>query len=119
MDGEVTNHWTLYPTMDGQNVTGLFDHGYDLKYICLGGNQAWDWGDNDAKFMFAKLLIQNNAMSQDDIKAKMASDTATAIERIKADDTYGRDYIYDLQGRRVNKTNKGIYIQNGKKYVAK
>ena len=119
MDGEVTNHWTLYPTMEGQNITGLFDHGDDLKYICLGGNQAWDWGDNDAKFMFAKLLIQNNAMSQDDIKAKMASDTATAIERIKADDTYGRDYIYDLQGRRVNKTNKGIYIQNGKKYVAK
>ena len=119
MDGEVTNHWTLYPTMEGQNITGLFDHGDDLKYICLGGNQAWDWGDNDAKFMFAKLLIQNNAMSQDDIKAKMASDTATAIERIKADDTYGRDYIFDLQGRRINKTNKGIYIQNGKKYVAK
>lgn len=119
MDGEVTNHWTLYPTMEGQNITGLFDHGDDLKYICLGGNQAWDWGDNDAKFMFAKLLIQNNAMSQDDIKAKMASDTATAIERIKADDTYGHDYIFDLQGRRVNKTSKGIYIQNGKKYVAK
>lgn len=119
MDGEVTNHWTLYPTMDGQNVTGLFDHGNDLKYICLGGNQAWDWGDNDAKFMFAKLLIQNNAMSQDDIKAKMATDTATAIERIKADDAYGRDYIFDLQGRRVNKTSKGIYIQNGRKFVVK
>jgi arabinan endo-1,5-alpha-L-arabinosidase len=119
MDGEVTNHWTLYPTMEGQNITGLFDHGDDLKYICLGGNQAWDWGDNDAKFMFAKLLIQNNAMSQDDIKAKMATDTATAIERIKADDAYGRDYIFDLQGRRVNKTSKGIYIQNGRKFVVK
>ena len=119
MDGEVTNHWTLYPTIDGQNVTGLFDHGIDLKYICLGGNQAWDWGDNDAKFMFAKLLIQNNAMSQDDIKAKMDTDTATAIERIKADDAYGRDYIFDLQGQRVNKNSKGIYIQNGRKFVVK
>ena len=58
-------------------------------------------------------------MSQDDIKAKMATDTATAIERIKADDAYGRDYIFDLQGRRVNKTSKGIYIQNGRKFVVK
>ena len=116
MDGEVTNQWSLFSNVDGQNVTGLFSNGSDLKYICLGGNQAWDWNDPDAKFMFAKLLIQNNAMSQDDIKARMTADATTAIMNVKAQE-YGSDYLFDLQGRRVSKTSKGIYIQNGKKMI--
>ena len=73
----------------------------------------------DAKFMFAKLLIQNNAMSQDDIKARMAADTTTGIISIKASE-YGKDYLFDLQGRRVtNPQRKGIYIHTGKKIIFK
>ena len=79
LDGEITNQWSLFSNVDGQQVTGLFSNGGDLKYVCLGGNQAWEWADPDAKFMFAKLLIQNNAMSQDDIKARMTADTTTGI----------------------------------------
>jgi len=118
LDGEITNQWSLFSNVDGQQVTGLFSNGGDLKYVCLGGNQAWEWADPDAKFMFAKLLIQNNAMSQDDIKARMTADTTTGIMGVKAAE-YGQDYLFDLQGRRVNKTSKGIYIQNGKKYVVR
>ena len=118
LDGEITNLWSLFSNVDGQQVTGLFSNGGDLKYVCLGGNQAWDWKDADAKFMFAKLLIQNNAMSQDDIKARMTADTTTGIMGVKAAE-YGQDYLFDLQGRRVNKTSKGIYIQNGKKFVVR
>ena len=119
LDGEITNQWSLFPNVDGQQVTGLFSNGGDLKYVCLGGNQAWDWSDQDAKFMFAKLLIQNNAMSQDDIKARMAADTTTDIISIKASE-YGKDYLFDLQGRRVtNPQRKGIYIHNGKKIIFK
>jgi len=117
MDGEVTNHWTLYPNVDGQQVSGLFTNGADLKYICLGGNQAWDWSDNDAKFMFAKLLIQNNAMSAEDILNQMKADNPTAISTVKAQ-AEGEEIIYDLQGRRLNDIpRKGIYIINGKKVV--
>ena len=118
LDGEITNQWSLFSNVDGQQVTGLFSNGGDLKYVCLGGNQAWEWADPDAKFMFAKLLIQNNAMSQDDIKARMTADTTTGIMGVKAAE-YGQDYLFDLQGRRVNKTSKGIYIQNGKKFVVR
>ena len=119
MDGEVTNHWTLYPTVDGQNVTGLFDHGADLKYICLGGNQAWDWGDKDAKFMFARLLIQNNAMSADDIKAQMAEDTTTGIQSVVTGKSSDGQY-YDLRGQQIaSPQKKGIYIKDGKKIVIK
>ncbi len=117
MDGEVTNKWTLYPNVDGQQVTGLFTNGASLKYICLGGNQAWDWSDNDAKFMFAKLLIQNNAMSAEDIQNQMKTDNPTAIRTVKAQ-AEGESIIYNLQGRRLNEApRKGIYIINGRKVV--
>jgi arabinan endo-1,5-alpha-L-arabinosidase len=119
MDGEMTNQWTLYPTVDGQNVTGLFDHGGDLKYICLGGNQAWDWGDKDAKFMFARLLIQNNAMTADDIKAQMAEDTTTGIQSVVTGKSSDGQY-YDLRGQQIaSPQKKGIYIKDGKKIVIK
>ena len=117
LDGEVTNQWSLNPTIEGQQVTGLFSSSSALKYICLGGNQAWGWADNDAKFMFAKLLIQNNAMSASDIKAKITADTTAGMSGIITDsDSDG--YIYDLQGRRVTTpVQKGIYIRNGKKFI--
>ncbi len=119
MDGEVTNHWTLHPAIEGQDVTGLFDYGANLKYICLGGNQAWDWSDNDAKFMFAKLLIQNNAMTADDIKQQMKSDTQTGIQTITIDPVTD-GVSYDLQGRRVDvPLRRGIYIRNGKKLIVR
>ena len=44
--------------------------------------------------------------------------SATAIMSVKAQE-YGQDYLFDLQGRRVSKTGKGIYIQNGKKFVVR
>ena len=40
---------------------------------------------------------------------------ATGIESVKAED--GQGTYYDLQGRRVSQTQKGIYIVNGKKVV--
>ena len=74
MDGEVKNEWNIDGVTEGQIVSGLFDHGADLKYVCLGGNQAWDWNDNDSPFRFACLLIKNTNMTQGEIKAQMTAD---------------------------------------------
>ena len=41
--------------------------------------------------------------------------TATGLETVKATD--GKDVIYNLQGVRVNKPGKGLYIINGKKVI--
>ena len=41
--------------------------------------------------------------------------TATGIETVKVAD--GKDVIYNLQGVRVNKPGKGLYIINGKKVI--
>ena len=42
----------------------------------------------------------------------------TGIMNIKAD-SYGEDYLFDLQGRKVSVPKKGLYIQNGKKVLIK
>lgn len=70
VDGEVINAWEL----DGDNTAaGLFTDGDKLNYICLGGNQAWDWGDVDQGFMFDDFALYDHCISVDQMKAIMAS----------------------------------------------
>jgi hypothetical protein len=43
----------------------------------------------------------------------------TGIEGVESNANTAKSVIYDLSGRRVNATTKGIYIQNGKKFIVK
>ena len=43
----------------------------------------------------------------------------TAIQSIQINESDADDAIYNLQGQRIAKPHKGIYIQNGKKFIAK
>ena len=127
-DGELKNEWNNDGTTNTQK--GLFSNGADLKWICLGGNQAWDWNDNDAPFDFARLLIKNSKMSAGEIKAQMQADFGdvnvneylngggTGIETVKAAQNSNAP-IYNLAGQKVSKAYKGIAIQDGKKFVVK
>ena len=80
LDGQITNQWDFDPSIEGQQITGLFDNGGDYKYIVLGGNQAWGWGDPDAGFAFDDFVVYDQALSQSqvqriiDIKNGVASD---------------------------------------------
>ena len=71
LDGEITNHWKIDNTSEGQVVGGLFSNGADLSYICLGGNQAWNWGDPDAGFAFDDVQFFDFVLSAADIQALM------------------------------------------------
>ena len=77
LDGEITNHWTFDPSVDGQKITGLFSNGSDLKYISLGGNQAWSWGDPDAAFCFDDFAVYDKALTADQIKQVINEKLAT------------------------------------------
>lgn len=68
LDGEIKNEWNVSGQGDGNIISGLFTNGAELKYICLGGNQAWNWGDNDAAFMFDDFAVYNQALTQEQIK---------------------------------------------------
>lgn len=67
-DGVLKNAWEVTGSGDGNVIAGLFSNGSDLKYICLGGNQAWNWGDNDPGFMFDDIAIYDKALSQAEIE---------------------------------------------------
>ncbi len=48
-----------------------------------------------------------------------ANPGTTVIDEISAEEGRGADVIFDLQGRRVSKAAKGVYIINGKKVLVK
>ena len=72
LDGQITNQWKLDGKSEGQIVGGLFSNGADLSYICLGGNQAWNWGDPDAGFAFDDVQFFDFALSASDIQALLS-----------------------------------------------
>ena len=129
IDGELKNEWADASKGDPENRTttqkGLFSNGADLKYVCLGGNQAWELNDNDAPFDFAKLIISNKAFSAGEIASQMLVDYPTwgqddtAVESIKTVQTVANGAVFNLAGQRVDKSFKGIVIINGKKIVVK
>ncbi len=86
LDGEVVREWAGDGT-DGHTLAGLYSNGADLKYICLGGNQAWGWGDVDAAYMFDDVAIYNTALSQADIKANITAKTTPATTPTTGDMT--------------------------------
>ena len=75
LDGEIKNEWNVTGSGDGNVIAGLFSNGFELNYICLGGNQAWGWGDNDAAFMFDDFAVYNEALTQEQIKLLISNKT--------------------------------------------
>ncbi len=64
VDGVVRNSWTVDGvTKEGQYISGPLTQGNLLNYICLGGNQAWNWGDNDPSYKFDDVAIYSEALS--------------------------------------------------------
>ena len=127
LDGEVKNEWNVDGTTEGQVISGLFTNGADLKYVCLGGNQAWDWNDADSPFKYARLLIKNSAATAGEIKAQMLADFPSyeeyqksepvidAIQGVAAAKAEGK--AYNLAGQQVNDSFKGVVINNGRIYL--
>ena len=128
LDGEVKNEWNVDGTSEGQVISGLFNDGAELKYVCLGGNQAWDWNDNDAPFRFARLLIKNSKMSAGEIKAQMLADFPgyeeyqaggeTGVKAVKTVQN-SNAVIYNLAGQKVSNSFKGIVVKDGRKMIQK
>lgn len=126
LDGEVKNEWEIDGVSDGQKVGGLFTNGSSFKYVCLGGNQAWDWNDIDSPFRYARLLIQNSSMTPDQIKTQMTTDfpdwedylndEPDAVEDISVTPQNENDVLYNTAGQQVDDDYQGIVIKNGKKY---
>jgi hypothetical protein len=91
-DGVVANSWTLTGDSNGSSVGDFFTS--PLPYICLGGNQAWNWGDNDPGFAFDDFAMYNKALTPAQLKKIM--DKKTLPEPI-----YYNDFEYSLYGSTI------------------
>ena len=114
-----------------QNVTymgSMFDGCYSLTTIFCNTN--WNTGhvfDDYRMFQFCgQLKGTNTAYDQYKTGIEMANpitgyftSKTTGIDHVKTADQAGDGKAYDLSGRRVNESYKGIVIKNGKKYIQK
>ena len=88
LDGVIKNQWEYDNTSDGQLVKGIFDYGGNYTYVCLGGNQAWAWGDNDMPFSFDDFMVTNEALDATGIEAILDAKVLGIAQTLYDDATY-------------------------------
>ena len=91
-----------YSVADVEPYTGIvwvYDYGTVVITAKFDGNDEY----NAAEASYTLNIIE---------------ETSTSIESITAEDI-NDGKVYDLQGRRVNKLDRGVYIVNGKKVIIK
>gem|GEM_PF-983161 len=110
----------------------------DMSYMFYGCtslatifcNSYWEAGHkvNDKEMFYncTQLKGTNTSFDASRTGIEMANPTTgyftsktTGIDHVKTADQAGDGKIYDLSGRRVNESYKGIVIKNGKKYIQK
>ena len=84
-------------------------------YVCIGTVFAPVKVEGTIAANRCWLEITNTAVNARNLKIVFA-DEATGIKNVNDNDNIN---WYDLQGRRVQKATKGVFIQNGKKVVVK
>ena len=117
-DGTIT--WTavdgatVYAIYDGETLLGLVFNGTSFDVSDTQGAPSLDEEVTDNTTTYA-IRVGNimGGLSEDFPVTK-----TTGIKNLNVDQN-GELKVYDLQGRRVNTTTKGVYIINGKKVVVK
>jgi hypothetical protein len=96
-------------TSDGANYFALADKG-GVGFYVVG---------NGVKIPDGKCYIYTSTATKARLSFNFEGDDATAITAIEAAEAINNGVIYNLNGQRVVKPLKGIYIQNGKKILVK
>ena len=110
MDAEVKNQWVLDGS-EGQTVTGLFSNGGDFGYICLGGNQAWSWSDNDGGFAFDDFAVYNEALSTEQVQKIISDKSGGSVLPTDLPEAYYRNTFEEDGDRALTIVGTGEWIQ--------
>lgn len=115
LHGTLTDEETTAP-QEGKEY--LF---YKLSLDNDGQNLGFYWAtEGGAAFTnkagHAYLAIEKTAT---EVKGFSITDLETGINGLSGQDAAKGGIIYDLQGRRVQKAVRGIYVQNGRKFIVK
>jgi hypothetical protein len=117
IDGELADIQLVLGLMPGQYVyrfTNTEDQGFGFTYYSGSTIKA-------NQFFVASTLKPEGAGRLNQVwldEDGNVENDATAIQKIQNTDAE-KGAVYNLQGVRVQKAQKGLYIQNGKKYVVK
>ena len=105
---------TVYAIYDGETLLGLVFNGTSFDVSDTQGAPSLDEEVTDNTTTYT-IRVGNimGGLSEDFPVTK-----TTGIKNLNVDQN-GELKVYDLQGRRVNTTTKGVYIINGKKVVVK
>lgn len=116
VDGIAQNTWA-FSEVEGNRAQGIFTNGSDLKYISLGGNQAWDFEDVDPAFMFDDLVIYADALTTAEMDVIMAAKMPTSINNpeVDANGSIVSEAYFSITGTQVGSEFEelapGIYIK--------
>lgn len=125
-----------YGVMWRTNISGTNEsqekHNASIKYyyktmnkICMERGIvpfAWDTnstGNNQMTIINRSTCSIYNKYMMEGIKEAMEELGITAISPIKANTYQNNHRIYNLSGQQIAKPRHGVYIQNGRKYIAK
>lgn len=94
---------------------------YKLSLDNDNQNLGFYWGAEDGAAFINKagrayLAIEKTAAA---VKGFSITDLETGIGQVSGNETMSNGAVYDLQGRRVEKAVRGMYIQNGRKFMVK
>lgn len=94
---------------------------YKLSLDNDNQNLGFYWGAEDGAAFINKagrayLAIEKTSAA---VKGFSITDLETGIGQVSGNETMSNGAVYDLQGRRVEKAVRGMYIQNGRKFMVK
>lgn len=94
---------------------------YKLSLDNDNQNLGFYWGAEDGAAFINKagrayLAIEKTSAA---VKGFSITDLETGIGQVSGNETMSNGAVYDLQGRRVEKAVRGMYIQNGRKFIVK
>ena len=97
--------------LDDKLILGISDQTGAVGFFAAGSNVT---------SLLANHAYLERTPAVSEVKSMRISGEATAIGGVSTEVRNSDDAIYDLTGRRVMRTeSKGIYIQNGRKFIAK
>lgn len=109
----------LYTTAITSSTTGYITVDNSTSIYGLSGNTFYNFDQSSTTLTMPpyKAYLETTT-GGNALKLKFPDGSTTSINGVNVEST-SNAAIYDLSGRRVNKTAKGsLYIQNGKKFIA-
>ena len=111
----------------GIDTDGAANYGYG-DFANDGNGFGWEWSylpfsvtsERDVTFTFeATANRRSQWVSWCDLSLLSKEDVATGITNVGSENVLGAKDIFNLQGQKVGKAQKGVFIMNGKKVVVK